>query len=368
MIPRWLRWVLGAVVLGVTIWLFLLPRVGDAEEAVDAILGINAALLGVGAGLTAAAIASQAQLTRVALPSDQRPGLAAMVRIELATMAVSHTVPGGTAAGTALAFRLLTSSGVGRSAAGFALGVRGIGSAVVLNVILWLALIVSVQRRGFEPIYTTAAALGAALLTGVGLLALALLRAPEPTTAVVCRIARPIPFVDHDAVPDVLDNLAGELRRVFGNRGLAAQATAWAAGYWLLNAASLGVLLHAFGWDVRVVSLLVAFGVVNVLAAIPITPRGLGLVEAALIPLLTGFGATVSQATLGVLTFRLLSFFIPIPIGTLSYVSLKLVEPAVGREREEAKSEARRELEKIAREKAEPLDRWAARRGLRIDD
>lgn len=50
-------------------------------------------------------------------------------------MAVSHTVPGGTAAGTAVAYRLLTHAyRVPTADAGFALAIRGIGSAVVLNV------------------------------------------------------------------------------------------------------------------------------------------------------------------------------------------------------------------------------------------
>lgn len=50
---------------------------------------------------------AHAQLTRSMLPAEHRPGLLAMGRIEVASRAVSHVVPGGTAAGTALGFRLL---------------------------------------------------------------------------------------------------------------------------------------------------------------------------------------------------------------------------------------------------------------------
>ena len=64
----------------------------------------------------------------------------------------------------------------------------------------------------------------------------------------------------------------------------------WAATNWLLDASALWVFLRAFGTSVNPVYLMVAFGLAGVLAAIPITPGGLGLVEAALAPTLVGFG------------------------------------------------------------------------------
>ena len=52
-----------------------------------------------------------------------------LLRINLSSLAVSHVVPGGTAPGTAVAFRLLTQSGVSGADAGFALAMQGVGSA-----------------------------------------------------------------------------------------------------------------------------------------------------------------------------------------------------------------------------------------------
>jgi len=49
----------------------------------------------------------------------------------------------------------------------------------------------------------------------------------------------------------------------------------------------------------RWVGLLVAFGLANVLAAIPITPGGLGVVEAVLTSTLVGFGTPSAVAILG---------------------------------------------------------------------
>jgi uncharacterized membrane protein YbhN (UPF0104 family) len=72
------------------------------------------------------------------------------------------------------------------------------------------------------------------------------------------------------------------------------------------------------------IGLLVAFGVANVLAAIPISPGGLGIVEWAYLPILITFGATLAQATIAVTSYRVAQFLFPIILGGLSYASLTI--------------------------------------------
>jgi uncharacterized protein (TIRG00374 family) len=359
-VPRWLRFVFGALVMALVVWFLVIPQFGQAEDALDAITGVHFGFVVAGGVLVAVAVFSQAELTRSVLPEPERPGRLAMVQMELASTAVSHTVPGGTAAGTALAYRLLTHAGTQGASAGFALGIRGIGSALVLNVLLWAALVISIPTQGFDSRYTTAAVLGSLLLTVAGVLAVGLLRTPEATTRLVCRIARVVPLVDEDRMPEVVGRLSEQLRELVADRRLAAQAIAWSAAYWLSLAAALWVLLHAFGWTGQPVSVLVAFGLVNVLAALPVTPRGLGVLEAVLIPMLVGFGAPGYVATLGVIGWRLLSFWAPIPLGTLSYVSLRVSQPGVG-----TREQTAGELAELGRTSRESFGDWAERHGLR---
>ena len=75
--------------------------------------------------------------------------------------------------------------------------------------------------------------------------------------------------------------------------------------------------------------MLVAFGLANVMSAIPLTPGGLGVVEAVLIPSLIGFGTPPAVAAVGVVVYRLISFWLPIPIGLAAYSILQRrpVEP-----------------------------------------
>ena len=64
-----------------------------------------------------------------------------------------------------------------------------------------------------------------------------------------------------------------------------------------------------------------------VLAMIPITPGGLGFVEAGLAGLLVVAGVDGGRAALAVLAYRLVSYWLPLPIGGAAYVP----PPAIAR-------------------------------------
>src|SRR6185312_5115750 len=93
---------------------------------------------------------------------------------------------------------------------------------------------------------------------------------------------------------------------------------------WILDAGSLWVFLFAFGAHVSPIDVLVAYGLANILAVIPVTPSGLGVIELTLIAVLKGFGVPADVAAAGVLSWRLVNFWLPIPFGGVSYLSLRL--------------------------------------------
>jgi len=72
------------------------------------------------------------------------------------------------------------------------------------------------------------------------------------------------------------------------------------------------------------VELFAAYGIANIAGVLPITPAGLGVVDSVAPLLLVSFGVTRSVATLGVLGWRLVNFWLPIPAGAAAYVSLKV--------------------------------------------
>ena len=119
-------------------------------------------------------------------------------------------------------------------------------------------------------------------------------------------------------------HIGARLEDLAGDRRLLARVLGWAAANWILDAAALWVFLRAFGASTDVDALIVAFGLVNVLAVIPITPGGLGIIDGGLPLALVGFGLTRATALLGVATYRLAQFFFPIVLGGVLYGSLRV--------------------------------------------
>ena len=100
-------------------------------------------------------------------------------------------------------------------------------------------------------------------------------------------------------------------------------AGGWAAANWALDAAALWCALAALGHYIAPIELFAAYGIANVIAAVPLTPGGLGVIDLTAPALLLSFGVPKSTATFGVLGWRLLQYWLPIPLGGIAYVSLR---------------------------------------------
>ncbi len=314
------------VVLALVLEYLVLPQVAGVRRSLHLLGRVNFGFVARGTVLEVASLASYAKLTKAVLPA-RASRFSRIWRIDLSTLAVSHVLPGGTAGGDGLGYRLLTNEGVSGSDAGLALAVQGIGSALVLNAILWLALIVSVPVSGFNPIYATAAIVGALLLAAFAGLVLLLTRGEERAALVIKDLVARLRFLKPGAAETadrVLHQIAERVTVMAADHALLRRAVLWAAANWLLDAGSLFVFLLAFGHIENPDGLLVAYGLAYVLAAIPITPGGLGVVEGVLVPSLVGFGATRGAAIVAVIGYRLVNFWLPIPAGAAAYLSLRV--------------------------------------------
>ena len=318
-------WHVGRLlVLALIVEYLLVPQIAGSNKAFHQLLRVDTPWLLLGLVLEAAAIASYALMARTVLPADGRPGVFTILRIQLTTLSVSHCVPAGSVTGSSLGYRLYTSAGVRGADVGFALATQSLGSALVLNVVFWVALVVSIPVWGFSPLYLVAALVGGVLLVLLALLVVVFTRGETRAADWMERRAARVPFVDAAAARAAFLRVALRLRELAGERRVLVEAVGWAAANWLLDAASLYVFVGAFGHWVNPDGLLVSFGLANVLAALPITPGGLGIVEATLTSTLVGFDTPRSIALLGVVSYRLVNFWLPIPLGGLTYASLQL--------------------------------------------
>ncbi len=330
--PHPLRRVVLFALVGLVVEFLVVPQITGVEKSLDLLARVNVGFVALGVVLEVASLASYAKLTSTVLPRGSVT-LPRLWRIDLTTLAVSHVLPGGTAGGDALGYRLLTEESVSGPEAGFALGSQGIGSALVLNVILWVALLVSIPVTGFNPLYATAAAVGIVLFAIATALVLLLTRGKRRSAAVLERLACHLPFLNEATVDRVVKEVSERILTMARDPGLLRRSVVWAAANWLLDAVSLFVFLMAFGHVENPDGLFVAYGLAYVLAAIPITPGGLGVVEAVLVPTLVGFGSPAGVALLGVVSYRLVNFWLPIPVGGVAYLSLKQPGTSTSRHR-----------------------------------
>ena len=315
------------LVFALVVHLFVLPQIGGAREALSVLGSTNPVLLVLALALEIGAFLAYAQLTRLLISRENRPPITISFAAVMASTGVNHVVPGGAATTAAVNYRLLGRAGVPTDELGFALGTEAIGSAVVLNAILWVSLVLSIPISGFHPLYATAAAVGAVLIALVSIAVVLLLRGSEALAARVSSVLGRVPRVDEASVHDALLRVADQLRALASDRRRLRTVIAFAAANWLLDAAALYVAVSAFGPRPSVIGVLVAYGLANVLAAIPISPGGLGIIEAVLIPSLVGFGTPRAQASIAVVVYRLVNFWMPIPVGGIAYLVVGRLDP-----------------------------------------
>ena len=125
----------------------------------------------------------------------------------------------------------------------------------------------------------------------------------------------------------VKDALAGrrEYERLMRERDriLSTLGTRWkrallaTVGRWTFDYLTLLAALAAIGSHPRPGLVLLAFCGAQVLAQIPVTPGGLGFVEAGLTAMLALAGVRAGDAVLATFAYRAFSYWLPLPLGLL---------------------------------------------------
>lgn len=236
---------------------------------------------------------------------------------QLAANAMSKIAPGGGAVGAALQYRMLVQGGV--DGPGAASGLTA-SSLLTLAVVLALPVLALPSLiRGAVDRTLVEAALGGfavfAVLAGAGAAALALdaplAWAGRTVARVRNRLRRGAPPVEH--LPARLLRERDRVLVAVGRRWKAALTAA--IGRWAWDYASLLAVLAAVGATPRPALVLLAFCAAQLLAQLPLTPGGLGFVEAGLTATLTLAGVSGGDAVLATFAYRLLTYWLPLPLG-----------------------------------------------------
>lgn len=246
-----------------------------------------------------------------------------VITSQLASNSFGRVVPGGVAAAGAMQYAMLVRGGVPAAAAASGMTASSLlifGTLLALPVLATPAIIGGVA---VDP-HLTRAALGGALLfvllVGAGVACVIwdrpLILAGRATQSVHNRLRR-----KHAPVTGLPERLLRErdvILRVLGRQWW--EALLLAGGRWVLDYLTLIAALYAVGASPRASLVLLAFCAAQILGTMPLTPGGLGFVEAGLTGTLALAGVGGGAAVVATLAYRLVSFWLPIPAGAVAAV------------------------------------------------
>lgn len=313
---------LGVAVLVLIFWK-VIPQIGSYSEALTALKGMT--------GVSIALIVLMVVIYNLVygLPfMAATPGLSYPHSFSLNQVAftISNGVPAGGAFGLGVQYAMLSTYNVASTAATAAIAAVGVWSIFVTLGLPVLGLL-AIQASNTIDIgpYIYIGAIGLGVLVGM-ILVFGLVMRSENTArsigGIVNKISAPLiakfgKGAQFDAVEQILKFRTDTVDLV---------QTRW----WKITLAQLGVSLMQFliffaalrgvEDDTNVTPLLVAFGgfaVAQIGLMIPITPGGLGTVDAFMLTLLTAMGVKTGDATAAVLVWRAASFIPQIAIGIL---------------------------------------------------
>ena len=249
-----------------------------------------------------------------------------VITAQLAGNAISLIVPGGAAAGAAVQFRMLAVSGMDASDAvgGLtAFSFLGIGGLLALPLFVLPAVVFGSPVASGLSDAAIIGAVGFVLFAGFGAVVMAFdvpLRyaglAAQYLRNRLLRKRKPI-----SGLPERLLEQRNLIRAVLGQKWL--EATLLSAGRLVFDYLCLYFCVRAVGSHPRPSLILLAYAVAGVIGLVPITPGGLGIVEASLSGFLVLAGLNGAEAVLATLAYRLASYWLPMMAGPFAYAAFR---------------------------------------------
>ena len=243
-----------------------------------------------------------------------------VITSQLAGNAAGRVMPGGAAMGSAVQFSLLKSAGIGVANATSGLTAAGLlqlGTTFALPVLALPGLLLSTD---VPHSLLRVAWIGCSLFGELTLLSVAVLADDRLLVGIgklVDRVRRRTS--NRRPLSVVLIQERNLVRAGLGSHWL--RAAAFSIARALFDFLTLLIALAAFGADAQWSLVLLAYASAMLLGMIPLTPGGLGFVEAGLTGVLALAGVPAAVAISATLLYRLVSFWLPIPIGLIAGIA-----------------------------------------------
>lgn len=288
-----------------------LPSARSAWRSVSAGAPI---LLGLGLCLELASILAYTGLTLSVLPRRSLRFRQALA-IDVTGLGMSHVMPGGGATAAGLRVRLWTQRGVPTPAALGATSIEYAVNLIWLVAALLLGSMIAAPGSGTLPTVRVALLVSVVLILLIGAVVAVLVARPDWIMTFAEWVASRTPLLTRETLERAVGNTVDQARAVLTTSDRRGRAFAWGLASWGLDVTSLFVCLAAYGRVPSPGGVITTYALINLLALLPLTPGGLGVVEGTAVPALVSVGVAPTPALLGVLSWRLFQFWLPIPVG-----------------------------------------------------
>ena len=252
-----------------------------------------------------------------------------VMAITLSGLAVSHVFSAGGVGGWIVSYNALRREEVPHGLVFVAIAAQQFFNYVVLWVLFFVAMIFLVVT-GASSIWAYATAtLLIFLLLGLAAYGVYLYNHRTRMRRRVTQVARIInrltrrEVISEDHIEGWLDNLFIGMRRMTTHHGAFRATFAYACMYWFFDMLCLWVTFFAFGYHMPLELLAIGYVIAYSVGTLAPTPSGLGAIEGLLVALYISFDVPSAIAVAVVLTYRVINFWLPIPPGLVTYVTIR---------------------------------------------
>ncbi|MEY2448519.1 MAG: putative heme transporter [Acidimicrobiaceae bacterium] len=312
------RWLLLAVTLVaiVLVW----PALASVYGEVGTIIDVSPWWLAAIATVVVLQMVANWELYRIVMRTSRWFDIAAP---QLAGNAASHLLPGGNALGAGIQVRMMSAAGFPVTQVVPALGAASVlgtvSGFVVLPVIVLAA---SAAGTRIDTNLVAAMWVGAVILAALLIAIVVIASRDRPWHWLAIAIARARARLRRPSDAEELERRLLEerdqIRSAVRDRALFVSLIALARPS--CDYLALLFSLRAVGADVNPAAVLAAFIVSNIAGMIPLTPGGLGFVEASLAGVLTVAGASDVHADLAVAMYRVAETWFPCLAGVVALI------------------------------------------------
>lgn len=319
--PTWARVAVSIVAVGLAVWFVLVPQFAEASTTLRTMEQISIPLLLLAAACELGSLLSYTALTSTVF-GRTHPPIATLLRLDLIDLGINHIVPGGAPIAAGVRVRLFHSIGVRSSAAMAVTTIEILVANLMLGGMLGLGILLSIGNIAGSSWLLIAGILVLVLLVATAVAVWRLVFHTGRSVELILALVRHVRFIPASGTEQFLRTMARQLRGLLLRRSRRVRALIFAALNWILDAAVLWIMLSAFGRPPPIGGVITIYAVGCLVSMLPITPGGLGVVEGFMVPALIVLGTSHPTALIAVLAWRLLEYWLPLPLAALSWASL----------------------------------------------